>query len=299
LEIPSKWLLVFRALSLLGHSTIQDRLKDSARLWNVLRQAIVAFYVEMCYVGLVVKECLCSDLVWKLLESDQCMIGSVADVEEIGSSKPKRNRLRAEKPRKPKYRLVVIAWKAKHQPNLLNTATVMLRACASRDSPRILGFSTTRWTSLKHTRRRKYATVTDLSNYPKVGEHLHGFTLKRTKHIPELELTALRLQHNKTGADYLHVARDDKNNVFSIGFKTNPPDDTGVPHILEHTTLCGSQKSVGSVPHSKRYLLMAWQISSPRSLLQDAPKISLQLHECLHVLRLYFISVRDYKPTRL
>jgi len=97
LEIPSKWLLVFRALSLLGHSTIQDRLKDSARLWNVLRQAIVAFYVEMCYVGLVVKECLCSDLVWKLLESDQCMIGSVADVEEIGSSKPKRNRLRAEK----------------------------------------------------------------------------------------------------------------------------------------------------------------------------------------------------------
>ena len=91
---------------------------------------------------------------------------------------------------------------------------------------------------------RKYATVTDLGSYPKPGEVLHGFTLKRTKHVPELQLTALHLEHGKTGAEYLHVAREDENNVFSVGFKTNPPDDTGVPHILEHTTLCGSEKYV-------------------------------------------------------
>lgn len=84
--------------------------------------------------------------------------------------------------------------------------------------------------------------VTELSQYPKPGSKLHGFTLVRSKHVPELELTALHLQHEKTGADYLHIAREDSNNVFSIGFKTNPPDDTGVPHILEHTTLCGSNK---------------------------------------------------------
>ncbi|KAI0420279.1 Metalloenzyme, LuxS/M16 peptidase-like protein [Xylaria grammica] len=84
--------------------------------------------------------------------------------------------------------------------------------------------------------------VTELSQYPKPGEKLHGFTLLRTKHVPELELTALHLKHDQTGADYLHIAREDSNNVFSIGFKTNPPDDTGVPHILEHTTLCGSEK---------------------------------------------------------
>jgi hypothetical protein len=87
--------------------------------------------------------------------------------------------------------------------------------------------------------RKTYATVTELS---KPGDQLHGFTLQRTQHVPELQLTALQLQHDKTGAEYLHVARDDKNNVFSIGFKTNPPNDTGVPHILEHTTLCGSEK---------------------------------------------------------
>ncbi|KAK5173600.1 Mitochondrial presequence protease [Saxophila tyrrhenica] len=95
---------------------------------------------------------------------------------------------------------------------------------------------------LQRPSRRSYASVTDLERLPKQGAQLHGFTLQRTKHVPELELSALHFQHDKTGADYLHVARDDQNNVFSIGFKTNPPDATGVPHILEHVTLCGSEK---------------------------------------------------------
>lgn len=89
---------------------------------------------------------------------------------------------------------------------------------------------------------RSASTVTNIDNFPKIGDKLHGFTVKEKKHVPELHLTAVRLSHDKTDADYLHVARDDKNNVFGIGFKTNPPDATGVPHILEHTTLCGSEK---------------------------------------------------------
>ncbi|KAH6636865.1 Metalloenzyme, LuxS/M16 peptidase-like protein [Chaetomium tenue] len=94
----------------------------------------------------------------------------------------------------------------------------------------------------RSTATRAARAATDLSQLPKTGEKLHGFTLLRTKHVPELELTALHLRHDKTGAEHLHIARDDSNNVFSIGFKTNPPDDTGIPHILEHTTLCGSEK---------------------------------------------------------
>ncbi|KEF53674.1 uncharacterized protein A1O9_10074 [Exophiala aquamarina CBS 119918] len=89
---------------------------------------------------------------------------------------------------------------------------------------------------------RGYASVTDLNAFPKPGQSLHGFTLKEIKHVPELHLTALSLEHEKTGAEYLHVARDDKNNVFAINFKTNPTDRTGLPHILEHVTLCGSEK---------------------------------------------------------
>ncbi|KAF1355464.1 peptidase M16C associated-domain-containing protein [Delphinella strobiligena] len=112
----------------------------------------------------------------------------------------------------------------------------MLRAVGK--PPPILG----RLSSRVHGSRRTFASVTDLAKYPQPGDQVHGFTLKRAKHVPELELTALHFEHDKTGADYLHIARDDSNNVFSIGFKTNPPDATGVPHILEHTTLCGSEK---------------------------------------------------------
>lgn len=93
--------------------------------------------------------------------------------------------------------------------------------------------------------RRSYATaITDLRQLPQPGDKLNGFTVQRAKSVPELELAAVQLVHDKTGADYIHVAREDKNNVFAIGFKTNPDDDTGVPHILEHTTLCGSNKYV-------------------------------------------------------
>ncbi|CAG8399536.1 unnamed protein product [Penicillium salamii] len=97
-------------------------------------------------------------------------------------------------------------------------------------------------TNLSRNSLRAASTVTDLDNFPRVGEKLHGFTLHEKKHVPELHLTAVWMKHDKTDADYMHVARDDKNNVFGIGFKTNPPDATGVPHILEHTTLCGSEK---------------------------------------------------------
>lgn len=94
----------------------------------------------------------------------------------------------------------------------------------------------------RQARNRNYASVTNIDNYPQPGEQLHGFTLKQRKHVPELHLTALQLEHDKTGAEYLHVAREDKNNVFAISFKTNPVDRTGLPHILEHVTLCGSEK---------------------------------------------------------
>ncbi|KAF4801866.1 Presequence protease, mitochondrial [Turdus rufiventris] len=76
----------------------------------------------------------------------------------------------------------------------------------------------------------------------RVGEQIHGFTVEQVTAVPELFLTAVKLSHDGTGARYLHVAREDSNNLFSIQFRTTPMDSTGVPHILEHTVLCGSQK---------------------------------------------------------
>uniref|UniRef100_A0A668AUX1 Pitrilysin metalloproteinase 1 n=1 Tax=Myripristis murdjan TaxID=586833 RepID=A0A668AUX1_9TELE len=73
------------------------------------------------------------------------------------------------------------------------------------------------------------------------GQKIHGFTVKEVT-VPDLFLTAVKLTHDKTGAQYLHAARDDSNNLFSVQFRTTPMDSTGVPHILEHTVLCGSEK---------------------------------------------------------
>ncbi|XP_076042839.1 presequence protease, mitochondrial [Oratosquilla oratoria] len=74
-----------------------------------------------------------------------------------------------------------------------------------------------------------------------VGEEVSGFVVEDTRDIPELHMTTVRLRHVRTGADYLHIARDDPNNVFCVGFRTTPMDSTGVPHILEHSVLCGSK----------------------------------------------------------
>ncbi|KNC81627.1 hypothetical protein SARC_06065 [Sphaeroforma arctica JP610] len=76
----------------------------------------------------------------------------------------------------------------------------------------------------------------------KVGETVNGFTIKGIESIPELSLTAVQHVHDKTGAVGLHIARADDNNVFSIGFRTPPEDSSGVTHVLEHVSLCGSEK---------------------------------------------------------
>lgn len=77
--------------------------------------------------------------------------------------------------------------------------------------------------------------------YP-VGKVIHGFQINKVEQLKELEATAVKLRHLQTGADYLHLDRNDTNNVFGVGFKTIPKDSTGVAHILEHTVLCGSEK---------------------------------------------------------
>ena len=60
--------------------------------------------------------------------------------------------------------------------------------------------------------------------------------------IKEINSYARLLRHKKTGARVVLIENDDENKVFSIGFRTPPPDSTGVPHILEHSVLCGSDK---------------------------------------------------------
>lgn len=74
------------------------------------------------------------------------------------------------------------------------------------------------------------------------GTTCHGFAVERRETVPELDADAYVLRHAASGARLLHLACDDENKAFAIGFKTPPADSTGVFHILEHSVLCGSTK---------------------------------------------------------
>ena len=75
-----------------------------------------------------------------------------------------------------------------------------------------------------------------------VNDIIHGFRLLRQEQVKEAASEAFEFQHVKSGARLLYLKNTDDNKVFSISFRTPPTDDTGVPHIIEHSTLCGSRK---------------------------------------------------------
>ncbi len=68
------------------------------------------------------------------------------------------------------------------------------------------------------------------------------FNLIRTQSIEALHVRVEEYEHIGTGARHLHFASNNSENVFLVGLKTVPHDNTGVAHILEHTALCGSEK---------------------------------------------------------
>jgi hypothetical protein len=75
-----------------------------------------------------------------------------------------------------------------------------------------------------------------------MSELKHGFSLREKRFVPEIDAEVYIYQHERTGARLMHIATNDDNKVFDIGFRTPPSDSTGVAHILEHSVLCGSEK---------------------------------------------------------
>ena len=70
---------------------------------------------------------------------------------------------------------------------------------------------------------------------------LKNYELIQQKTLQDLQSEGYLLRHKKSGARVLLMENKDENKVFSIGFRTPPEDSTGVPHILEHSVLCGSK----------------------------------------------------------
>ena len=70
----------------------------------------------------------------------------------------------------------------------------------------------------------------------------HGFKVLEHAFVEEIHSDAYIMEHVQSGARLLYLGNNDDNKVFSIAFRTPPADDTGVPHIMEHSALCGSRK---------------------------------------------------------
>ncbi|OAE21846.1 hypothetical protein AXG93_138s1170 [Marchantia polymorpha subsp. ruderalis] len=82
---------------------------------------------------------------------------------------------------------------------------------------------------------------------PKVGANpemakQQGYEVISEQFIDEYNSTAILYRHKKTGAEIMSVSNSDEKKVFGIVFRTPAQDSTGIPHILEHSVLCGSRK---------------------------------------------------------
>ena len=71
---------------------------------------------------------------------------------------------------------------------------------------------------------------------------ISNFKLVSEKKLDDIDSTIYEYEHLKTKAKVVHIANDDDNCSFAIGFKTIPEDDSGICHIIEHSVLCGSKR---------------------------------------------------------
>lgn len=75
-----------------------------------------------------------------------------------------------------------------------------------------------------------------------IVKEAHGFKLQREQFVKEYDSTVLLYKHEKTGAEVISVLNSDENKTFGVVFRTPVDNSYGIPHILEHSVLCGSRK---------------------------------------------------------
>jgi hypothetical protein len=84
-------------------------------------------------------------------------------------------------------------------------------------------------------------TKVKFSEY-RAPKEAHGFELVREQYVREYDSHVALYRHKKTGAELMSAVNGDENKTFGAVFRTPVGDSTGIPHILEHSVLCGSRK---------------------------------------------------------
>ncbi|MDO5326992.1 MAG: insulinase family protein [Clostridia bacterium] len=97
--------------------------------------------------------------------------------------------------------------------------------------------------------------VEDDAALPQIGDVVNGFEALEIRPFPMIGADVVLFEHQKTGAKQTYVANEDNNRVFQLVFLTRPIDDTGLPHVFEHSTLSGSEK----YPSANLFMNLAYQ----------------------------------------
>ena len=95
----------------------------------------------------------------------------------------------------------------------------------------------------------------DPSALPSVGDSVEGFTVTAVREFPIAGGTVVLFEHDRTGARLMYIANSDINRVFDLTFFTRAVDNTGLPHVFEHSTLDGSEK----YPSKSLYFNLVYQ----------------------------------------
>ena len=86
------------------------------------------------------------------------------------------------------------------------------------------------------------ADADEAAGLPAVGDVVEGFEVKEIRPFEMVGADLVLFEHQKTGAKLLYIANEDTNRAFQLTFPTRPIDNTGLPHVFEHSTLSGSAK---------------------------------------------------------
>ncbi|MBO4471096.1 MAG: insulinase family protein [Clostridia bacterium] len=95
----------------------------------------------------------------------------------------------------------------------------------------------------------------ETAGLPAVGDVVEGFEVKEIRPFDMIGADLVLFEHQKTGAKLLYIANEDTNRAFQLTFPTRPVDNTGLPHVFEHSTLVGSAK----YPSGDLWMNLAYQ----------------------------------------
>lgn len=119
-----------------------------------------------------------------------------------------------------------------------------------------------------------------------------AYTLIAEKTLPIWNCQAFVYEHT-SGTRVLSLCTEDDHKTFGIVFPTPPIDHTGLPHILEHCVLCGSEKFPVKEPF-KEMLKTSLQTFLNAFTYPDRtcyPVSSQNLHDFYHLMDVYLDAV--------